>query len=479
MSRRPRTFLRVSVDVSHKPLFFEVVSPRHFPRDSFQLRNISRKGFFLTGDCAIAMETIFQFEMQLSADNLPITGEAIVKWVRPTGATVPGEMGFGAELVKLDAASEKAFHRYIEDCMLELKAIDLATDEKLTISPTDTVEHAVVLMRRGDLGAVVIVGPGNDILGILTEKDIVETVGRGNFSEETVASFMTSSVVTVEATDRAELVYELFRTNSFRHLPVKRDGQFAGLLALRDLLPYWAEAMDLYSRRITMDHERAMSLIVHDLRSPISTIQSANQLLVDDPEQAAAYMAADFPNMVQGNCEKMLTIIDELLEVSRMKVGAIQIKLEPVRLNVLMKTAFQSFAPMAKKKGIKLTSSIPEIIPAVSADPLKISQILDNLISNALKFSPKGATVHLSLEVVAGSVLMKITDSGQGIPPQEMGKLFKEFSKLSPRPTGGERSTGLGLAITKKLVEAHGGKIEVDSTEGKGTTFAVVLPSAA
>ena len=480
MTKRKRNYLRASVDVSHKPLFFEIVAPRRFPRDTFTLRNISRKGFFLSGDCILPVETEFEFKMVLSKESLPVTGVCLVKWARDSSTAKRGGQGIGAELVRIDAECETVFYRYIEDCMMELRAIDLATDEWLSVSSSDTLAHAVNVMKKGDLGAVIVLEGNEKVVGIVTEKDVLDFTNKTQLAEAMVGSWMTSKVITVDATEPAETVYQLFRTHTFRHLPVVSEGRFAGMLSLRDLLPYWEETMTLYSRRVTRDNERAISLIVHDLRSPIATIKSANDLLLENLKNPEIYVQADCPRMVESSCDKMLTLIDEILEISQIKVGETAIHKEQMNVGEIVTSTVASFAMAAQKKSIHLEANVQAGVPDIMADPIRVNQIIDNLVSNALKFSPRGSRVEIDVRVNAtDGVAVQVKDNGQGIPKSEISRLYKEFSKLSPRPTAGERSTGLGLAITKKLIDAHGGSIEVESEEGKGTTFTVTLPQAA
>ena len=204
MARKPRNFLRVSIEASLKPLYIEVVTPRHFPRGAFQLLNISRHGFFLTGDCSLEVDTKFKFFLCLTENSPLISGEGVVKSIKPMSNGEAGYHGFGVELLSLEQGSEGLFHRYLEDCMMGLKVIDLATDEKLSVAPYDSLGHAVNVMRKGELGAVVVVGPAGETMGIFTEKDALDVIGHKDFTTDTVASFMSTKVVKVNADEPAE-----------------------------------------------------------------------------------------------------------------------------------------------------------------------------------------------------------------------------------------------------------------------------------
>ena len=131
---------------------------------------------------------------------------------------------------------------------------------------------------------------------------------------------------------------------------------------------------------------------------------------------------------------------------------------------------------LAKGKSINLKLNLESNLPEISLDRNRISQVINNLITNAIKFSYPETEIALSAVRRGGEVIISVADQGQGIPPDEIPKLFADFTKTSVRPTGGEKSTGLGLAIAKRMVEAHKGRIWVESQVGKGSTFSFTLP---
>jgi signal transduction histidine kinase len=156
-----------------------------------------------------------------------------------------------------------------------------------------------------------------------------------------------------------------------------------------------------------------------------------------------------------------------------------KLKLEKKKTNLaeFIKRCINLNSFYAEKKNIKLIFEFEENIPDIDIDPSKMEQLLNNLISNAIKFSHNNKRIRINLKKEADKeVLISVKDEGQGIPEKEKEKLFKPFEKLSVRGTAGESSTGLGLAITRKIAEGHGGKIRAESTVGKGSTFYVTLP---
>ena len=172
----------------------------------------------------------------------------------------------------------------------------------------------------------------------------------------------------------------------------------------------------------------------------------------------------------------MLAMINDLLDISHIESG-MHLNLGKGALNPLILERIQMNQPQADKKHITIHKELFRT-PEVSFDPQRMGQAIDNLISNAVKFSPIGANVYISLDADGNWIRFSVADEGPGIPREERHLLFSEFHRLSIRPTAGETSTGLGLAITKKIIEAHNGTVDVETREGMGSTFRILLPPA-
>jgi len=175
-------------------------------------------------------------------------------------------------------------------------------------------------------------------------------------------------------------------------------------------------------------------------------------------------------------CETMLALIDDLLDVSAIESGKLELKLREVDLAEFLRESHASNSLLAKSKSIELALEMPPILPPVALDPDRVNQILNNLVSNAIKFSRPNTAITLGVRVSKHSVEIGISDRGPGISEEEIPRLFTPFVRGSARPTGGEKGVGLGLAIVKRLVEAHGGQIRVESKIGVGSTFKFTLP---
>jgi two-component system, sensor histidine kinase and response regulator len=219
-----------------------------------------------------------------------------------------------------------------------------------------------------------------------------------------------------------------------------------------------------------------LTMAAHDLRNPIIAIRELTEILTD-PDDARLELTErrQYLGIIHETSHEMLSLLNDLLDVSIIESGRLEIRPEPVDLPALIADRVRINQVVAEKKGIRIETDLPEI-PPLELDSSRIVQVFDNLMSNAIKFSPKGSRIRVGMTAGAETVRVAVTDEGPGIADDEIDRLFGELERLSARPTAGEHSTGLGLAIVKKVVEAHGGTVGVISREGHGSTFYFDLP---
>ena len=254
-------------------------------------------------------------------------------------------------------------------------------------------------------------------------------------------------------------------------LIVWQGWQASELLAQKEIIEQQNEELE----RLNEMKNTFLGMAAHDLRNPISVIQTASYLL----EEALAALDNEQWNFVVGEVFRqtnhMLNLVNNLMDVSLIESGRLELEIEPLSLADVLEEAVRHHAGLAESKG---STVILEKVPAgaVMADATRLRQVLDNLISNAVKFSPRGSTVIVRVEKTADHWWIGIQDEGPGLSREDQEGLFQYFVRLSARPTGGETSTGLGLAISRRMVEAHGGEIGVESEAGEGATFWFTLP---
>jgi signal transduction histidine kinase len=182
--------------------------------------------------------------------------------------------------------------------------------------------------------------------------------------------------------------------------------------------------------------------------------------------------------VVARNAERLQSLVGDLLFVAQIEAGRLQLETAPVELEQIAAEAVESGRPLADHKQIQLTLDA-QPVPLLEGDRGRLGQLLDNFLSNAIKFTPQGGSVHVRLAQQQGSALLEIEDTGMGIPQAEQERLFERFFRTSNATAQAIQGTGLGLTISKAIAEAHGGRITFTSTEGKGTTFRIELPLAA
>jgi PAS domain S-box-containing protein len=213
----------------------------------------------------------------------------------------------------------------------------------------------------------------------------------------------------------------------------------------------------------------------HELRTPLNAVIGFSELL----EQQIFGTLNDKQTAYVGNVlvsgRHLLQLVNDILDISKVEAGRMDLAYEVTAIGGIVDVVRGVIQAVAAKKGINLEVSVPDDLPPVQVDPGRIKQVLYNLISNAIKFTPRGGVVRLSAVEEGEYLVVKVADTGVGIAREDLGRLFREFEQL-PQP-GGVRpeGTGLGLALTKRLVELHGGKVEVQSELGKGSTFSVYL----
>jgi PAS domain S-box-containing protein len=245
------------------------------------------------------------------------------------------------------------------------------------------------------------------------------------------------------------------------------------------------------------------SMMVHELRSPLTGIRSIANLLKEDKIKNEQKKYQEFIELIVSNSASMLGLVNDLLDVAKLEAGKFQIVKKDTDVKKIIDMHVESYQPQAKEKNLIIEANIIGELPIVQADENKLGQVLNNLLSNAIKFTEKGKIVISALFVKKGDALMQkisgsgmiwpgikdeikfesdslifgVTDTGVGIREEEVTKLFNKFTQLEQSATSEKKGTGLGLVISKGIVEAHGGKIGVFSKEGQGSTFYFIIPT--
>ena len=232
-------------------------------------------------------------------------------------------------------------------------------------------------------------------------------------------------------------------------------------------------------RKLDRMKDEFIALVSHELRTPLTSICGYLELLLQDDVMAELPTAQlSWLEVIDRNAERLLRLVEDLLLTAQASAGNLALEKGELDIAGVLAQAVQAGTPVAAARGIELAWS-SEPLPATSGDRLRIGQVIDNLVSNALKFTPSGGSVGVRAYPYHAAVRIEVSDTGMGISEHEQGQLFERFFRTARAQEQAIPGVGLGLSISKAIVEAHGGRISVASVEGAGTTFFVDLPAVA
>jgi signal transduction histidine kinase len=237
---------------------------------------------------------------------------------------------------------------------------------------------------------------------------------------------------------------------------------------VRDL----ARAFNRMAERLETNEEQRRNLladVAHELRTPLSVIRGRVEGMADGLYEPGG----DDLALIGAETTVMARLLDDLQLLSNAEAGALRLHRERLEPSELVETAEAAHRAEAAERGVRLLAEQPPNLPELDVDRVRIGEVLTNLVSNALRHTPSGGTVTIAADRDEGGVAFRVTDTGEGIAPDELAHVFDRFAR-SPE----SRGSGLGLAIAKSLVQAHGGTISAESEPGRGTTIRFVLPAA-
>jgi len=246
-----------------------------------------------------------------------------------------------------------------------------------------------------------------------------------------------------------------------------RGGEPGKVLLLRDVTRF--EQLD----RLKSDF---VSTASHELRGPLTSVAMSVSLLREsagprlDPKEQSLVAAAE------EDLARLRALVNDLLDLSRIESGRVELSFMPISPTAIIERIVEIFEPQARQAGIELRSTFPDQLPEVRVDATKVTWVLSNLVSNALRYTSEGGFIEIAAAPAGRHVHVSVKDSGVGIPPEVQGRVFDKFVRVGPDKAEG--GTGLGLAICKEIVRAHGGTIWVESEPGKGSTFTFTIPMA-
>jgi signal transduction histidine kinase len=220
---------------------------------------------------------------------------------------------------------------------------------------------------------------------------------------------------------------------------------------------------------------RFIDTLSHELKTPLTSIIAAAGLLEEELQDTADETHRKLMQTIIRNANSLETRLVELLDIVKTGSGKLQLQFEPVDIKSLVLGTCMQISPLIHNKGQKLNTEIPDFVPLIQADGQRLEQVLLNLMNNASKFTPDGGTITVRIKKQEAGLAVEVADTGIGIPKDQQDRLFKPYSRIQAdrqRHPG----LGLGLALSKQIIELHGGRIWVDSDASKGSVFSFFLP---
>ena len=236
----------------------------------------------------------------------------------------------------------------------------------------------------------------------------------------------------------------------------------------------------LFERTKVLDRLKSdfVAVVSHEIRTPLTSVKGAVELLSDARYFQNSDQQAKLLSIAHANAERLLLLINDILDFSKLESASLPMSIERQQLEPVVRQAAQNLRMLLEERRIQLEIALPDTLPEGLLDPHRITQVVTNLLSNAIKFSPPGGRVRIDASATDEVLRLSVRDHGDGIAAKDLPRLFKKFQQIDSGSTRKVGGTGLGLVISKGIVEQHGGRIGVESAPGEGSTFWFTLPAA-
>ncbi len=353
-----------------------------------------------------------------------------------------------------------------EQEILHLKYKNVVAEKNQTEAIVQSLAEGLVVVNSK--GEVVMMNPAAEkILGVSKEQKVGKPLTQ-NLKGEEVVSLVSdvSGEKTVELNATQMETKKIIRSSSA--LVENENGQTVGMVSVLTDITKQKELDRLKSHFV--------STVSHELRTPIVATQKALAVMMDKAAGPLTDDQARFLDIANRNLGRLSSLINDILDFSKLEAGKMKVELAEVSIGKVVEEACEGLVSWANSKDIRLIKNIQDNIPQIKADANRIIQILNNLIGNALKFTPKGGSVTVEAISSDGGVRVSVQDTGTGIPKEDLNRVFEKFLQLGERRQTDFSGTGLGLSIAKEIVELHGGNIWAESEQGQGAKFIFTLP---
>jgi len=333
------------------------------------------------------------------------------------------------------------------------------------------------IMRNVGEGVVVIGNDGNIMMANPAAEKMLSKQGRAivgqtlkeSLREEhslVLAGGSPDAIKEIEVSGKNEATHRVLRSSNA--IVEDPDGRTIGMVSVLSDITKMKEVEQLKSDFVAN--------VSHELRSPLAAIQKNLGLILDQTAGAINDNQKEFLSLAKDNVARLTRLINDLLDLSKIEAGKMELKKARTDIKALVRNAVTAFTGWFREKGITVRMDLTGTPLELELDADKITQVMNNLLSNALKFTPPKGEIRIALNAADGMIEVSVTDTGIGIAPQDLQRIFNKFEQVSANHPAGANGTGLGLALAKEIVEKHGGSMRVASKTGKGSTFTFALP---
>ncbi len=366
---------------------------------------------------------------------------------------------------------------------LRIVVVDDSASARRYIGELLKIQRYIISEAGDGFEALALIKQYNDIVMVLTDYNMPNMNGfeltrriREEYTKEQIA------VIGISGSEDDNLSAQFLKNGAsdFINKPFNLEEFYCRVMQNIAMIEYVQEINQQKIRLEDLNDQKNkfLGIAAHDLRNPISAINMFSSLMLEEPDTGLAEEYLDFVHEIKNSSTFMLTLLNDLLDISKIESGKIEINRAETDYIEFVKKCVKVNRLFAEQKHIVIREDYEKSSKIINIDLEKITQVLNNLISNAIKYSHRDTEITVRIFYRDNMIVTEVADQGQGIPSEELPNLFKEFQKTSVQSTEGEKSTGLGLAIVKRIIETHGGTISVESEVGKGSAFSFTLPTS-
>jgi signal transduction histidine kinase len=365
------------------------------------------------------------------------------------------------------------------------------------VSPDWPVSKAVAMLAAWNVGTTLVTDFKGTLLGIISERDLIRSLNElgGSALRVRVRDLMTRSVIVCTPETEIRDALSLMAFHRIRHLPVIQGKKIIGIISIRDVLKFRMEALEesftaLERSEQASAHAKAQAELAnrakteflahmsHELRTPLNAVIGFSDVIAGGlfgPDAAA--LNRQYAAHINTSGHHLLKLVNEVLDLSKVVSGQLDLDEAMIDLGALLRECADLSGNDLAEKRLTLHTTIPEEDWSVTADGVRLKQVLLNLLSNAIKFSCGGNSIEMRAAVAGdGDLTIAVTDHGVGIRPEDIPIVLEPFRHIDNDPTHASGGDGIGLPLAKMLIEKHGGTLSVTSKLGEGTTVSLALP---